>query len=75
MLTGMATTTIGCAVADEGRDRLDRLVEHFGAGNRSAFLRAALASWKPWPARAGFVRCRHATPNGSLRPGSTGMPC
>jgi Arc/MetJ-type ribon-helix-helix transcriptional regulator len=39
---GMATTTIGFAVADEDRDRLDRLVEHFGAGNRSAFLRAAL---------------------------------
>lgn len=40
--TGMATTTIGFAVADEDRDRLDRLVQHFGAGNRSAFLRAAL---------------------------------
>jgi Arc/MetJ-type ribon-helix-helix transcriptional regulator len=38
----MATTTIGFAVADEDRDRLDRLVEHFGAGNRSAFFRAAL---------------------------------
>jgi hypothetical protein len=38
----MATTTIGFAVADEDRDRLDRLVQHFGAGNRSAFLRAAL---------------------------------
>jgi Arc/MetJ-type ribon-helix-helix transcriptional regulator len=38
----MATTTIGFAVADEDRDRLDRLVRHFGAGNRSAFLRAAL---------------------------------
>jgi Arc/MetJ-type ribon-helix-helix transcriptional regulator len=38
----MATTTIGFAIADEDRDRLDRLVQHFGAGNRSAFLRAAL---------------------------------
>jgi hypothetical protein len=38
----MGTTTIGFAVADEDRDRLDRLVQHFGAGNRSAFLRAAL---------------------------------
>jgi Arc/MetJ-type ribon-helix-helix transcriptional regulator len=37
----MATTTIGFAVADEDRDRLDRLVQHFGAGNRSDFLRAA----------------------------------
>lgn len=38
----MATTTIGFAVADEDRERLDRLVKHFGAGNRSAFLRATL---------------------------------
>ena len=38
----MSTTTIGFAVADEDRDRLDRLVQHFGSGNRSAFLRAAL---------------------------------
>lgn len=38
----MASTTIGFAVADEDRERLDRLVDHFGDGNRSAFLRESL---------------------------------
>lgn len=38
----MATTTVGFAVADEDAERLARLVEHFGAGNRSAYLRATL---------------------------------
>jgi len=38
----MATRTIGFAVADEDRERLDRLVERFGGGNRSAYLRATL---------------------------------
>jgi hypothetical protein len=36
----MASHTIGFAVADEDRERLERLVEHFGGGNRSAYLRA-----------------------------------
>lgn len=39
----MATTTVGFAVADEDQERLARLVEYFGAGNRSAYLRATLA--------------------------------
>lgn len=38
----MATSTVGFAVADEDRERLERLVQRFGGGNRSAFLRAAL---------------------------------
>lgn len=38
----MASQTIGFAISDEDRERLDRLVEHFGAGNRSAYLRATL---------------------------------
>jgi hypothetical protein len=38
----MSTTTIGFAVADEDRERLDRLVAQFGGGNRSAYLRATL---------------------------------
>jgi Arc/MetJ-type ribon-helix-helix transcriptional regulator len=38
----MASRTISFAVADEDRERLDRLVEHFGNGNRSAYLRATL---------------------------------
>jgi hypothetical protein len=40
--TSMATTTVGFAVADEDQERLARLVEHFGGGNRSAYLRATL---------------------------------
>src|SRR6266705_461609 len=38
----MASQTVGFALADEDRERLDRLVEHFGGGNRSAYLRATL---------------------------------
>jgi Arc/MetJ-type ribon-helix-helix transcriptional regulator len=38
----MASQTIGFAISDEDRTRLDRLVEHFGGGNRSAYLRATL---------------------------------
>jgi hypothetical protein len=38
----MSTTTVGFAVADEDQERLARLVEHFGGGNRSAYLRATL---------------------------------
>jgi len=39
----MATTTVGFAVADEDQERLARLVEYFGGGNRSAYLRATLS--------------------------------
>ena len=35
-------STVGFAVADEDQERLARLVEHFGHGNRSAYLRATL---------------------------------
>jgi hypothetical protein len=38
----MASQTVGFAVSDEDRERLDRLVEYFGGGNRSAYLRATL---------------------------------
>jgi hypothetical protein len=38
----MASQTVGFAVSDEDRARLDRLVDYFGAGNRSAYLRATL---------------------------------
>lgn len=41
-ICGMSTTTVGFAVADEDQERLARLVEHFGGGNRSAYLRATL---------------------------------
>lgn len=39
----MGVQTVGFSVADEDRERLDRLVERFGAGNRSAYLRATFA--------------------------------
>ncbi|HEY2984503.1 MAG TPA: hypothetical protein VGJ38_10145 [Jatrophihabitantaceae bacterium] len=42
----MATTTIGFAVADEDRQALAELVEYFGNGNRSAYLRATLKVMK-----------------------------
>lgn len=38
----MATRTIGFAVEERDEARLARLVKRYGAGNRSAFLRAAL---------------------------------
>ena len=38
----MASQTIGFAISDEDRERLDRLVDYFGGGNRSAYLRATL---------------------------------
>jgi hypothetical protein len=38
----MSTSTVGFAVADEDQERLARLVEYFGHGNRSAYLRATL---------------------------------
>jgi hypothetical protein len=41
-VTEMASQTIGFAISDEDRERLDRLVDYFGGGNRSAYLRATL---------------------------------
>lgn len=38
----MTTTSVGFAVSDEDRARLDELVDYFGQGNRSAYLRATL---------------------------------
>lgn len=38
----MAAKTVGFAIADEDREQLDALVEHFGRGNRSEFLRVAM---------------------------------
>lgn len=39
----MATETVGFAIDEADRPRLDRLVKRYGGGNRSAFLRAALS--------------------------------
>ena len=41
-MTDMSSSTIGFAVFDEDRPRLERLTVRYGGGNRSAFLRAAL---------------------------------
>ncbi len=38
----MATRTVGFAIAQEDEERLHRLTEKFGHGNRSAFLREAM---------------------------------
>lgn len=38
----MTAKTVGFAIADEDQPRLQALVEHFGNGNRSEFLRAAM---------------------------------
>lgn len=38
----MSSKTIGFAVAEEDLERLGRLTEKFGNGNRSAFLREAM---------------------------------
>jgi hypothetical protein len=38
----MSTRTIGFAVDEEDRAVLDELVDYFGGGNRSAYLRATL---------------------------------
>ena len=38
----MVTKTIGFSVAEEDLDRLDRLADRFGNGNRSEFLREAM---------------------------------
>jgi len=38
----MAARTVGFAVADEDRPLLDRLVDRYGGGNRSEFLRRAM---------------------------------
>jgi hypothetical protein len=42
----MNTCTIGFAVADEDRPDLDELVEYFGGGDRSAYLRATIKVMK-----------------------------
>lgn len=38
----MTAKTVGFAIADDDRGRLDELVKHFGNGNRSEFLRVAM---------------------------------
>jgi metal-responsive CopG/Arc/MetJ family transcriptional regulator len=42
----MAAKTVGIAVADDLRTALDEVVEHFGHGNRSEFLRLAVRDYQ-----------------------------
>jgi Arc/MetJ-type ribon-helix-helix transcriptional regulator len=41
-MRGMATRTVGFAIAEEDEERLERLTQKFGHGNRSEFLREAM---------------------------------
>jgi hypothetical protein len=38
----IASQTVGFAISDEDRERLDKLVDYFGGGNRWAYLPATL---------------------------------
>lgn len=42
----MAAKTVGIAVADDLRPALDEVVEHYGGGNRSEFLRIAVRDYQ-----------------------------
>lgn len=42
----MAAKTVGIAIADDLRPALDEVVDHFGHGNRSEFLRLAVRDYQ-----------------------------
>ena len=42
----MAAKTVGIAITDDLRPALDEVVEHFGHGNRSEFLRLAVRDYQ-----------------------------
>lgn len=42
----MAAKTVGIAVSDDLRSALDEVVEHYGHGNRSEFLRIAVRDYQ-----------------------------
>lgn len=42
----MGARTVGIAISDELRPALDEVVEHFGHGNRSEFLRLAVRDYQ-----------------------------
>ena len=42
----MVAKTVGIAISDELRPALDEVVEHFGHGNRSEFLRIAVREYQ-----------------------------
>ena len=57
----MATSTMGFAVADEDRERLERLVTKFGGGNRSAYLRATLPVMEALARAIDYGSCKRET--------------
>lgn len=42
----MRSKTVGIAISDDLRPALDEVVEHFGHGNRSEFLRLAVREYQ-----------------------------
>lgn len=42
----MSAKTVGIAISDDLRPALDEVVEHFGGGNRSEFLRLAVRDYQ-----------------------------
>ena len=42
----MSAKTVGIAISDDLRPALDEVVEHFGHGNRSEFLRLAVRDYQ-----------------------------
>ncbi len=42
----MSAKTVGIAVSDDLRPALDEVVQHFGHGNRSEFLRLAVREYQ-----------------------------
>lgn len=42
----MTSRTVGIAIADDLRPALDEVVDHFGHGNRSEFLRLAVRDYQ-----------------------------
>jgi len=41
-MNNRSSRTVGFAISDEDKELLGRLVEHYGNGNRSEFLRVAM---------------------------------
>ncbi|MCL2454367.1 MAG: hypothetical protein FWD18_03560 [Micrococcales bacterium] len=62
----MAARTVGFAISDEDRPRLDALVEHFGHGNRSEFLRVAMKRMRHemWAEKMRGIQARGRTETG-----------
>jgi Arc/MetJ-type ribon-helix-helix transcriptional regulator len=56
----MRAKTIGFAIADDDRELLERLVNHYGQGNRSEFLRVAMKRMEHDRLAARFIETRRA---------------